>query len=129
MTKRLMALLLVLVTQCPAQDGLVIQVRGKQPLPADARRIYSSACEAVRREFGTSQMPSPKVTLVLDADKDELRWDKAEIRLKRWNRYLFAQGVVLLSFDELMTSERKMMLVRRAVNWAEATVDATQLAK
>jgi hypothetical protein len=43
--------------------------------------------------------------------------------LTRWDRYLFAQGVVMLAFADLLTGDRKIAMTKRAVNWADSTVE------
>jgi hypothetical protein len=129
MTKQLAVIVLLLAAHSVAQEGLTIQGSGKLPIAADAQNIYLSACAAVRREFGVSPGASPRMTLVLGAQKDEAVWQTHEIRLRKWNRDLFAQGVVLLAFDDIMTSERRLRMAKRALNWADSTVDAAQLVK
>ena len=85
----------VLGANCLAQDGLVIRANGRQELPADAKKIYFWACSAVEREFRISRLLRPQVTLAIGGDQDAVHWDAKEIRLTKWDPYLFAQGVVL----------------------------------
>jgi hypothetical protein len=42
------------------------------------------------------------VTLVVGADENGAHWDAKEIRLTKSDTYLFAQGVVILAFEELL---------------------------
>jgi hypothetical protein len=122
--------ILLLVTAGVAQDGLTISAKAKPPqLMEEAHELYLSACATVQHEFGRSQPPRPKVTLVLGADEDGVLRGKGEVRLRKWDRYLFAQGVVVLAFDQLMPTEEKLTMAEHAVSWADATVDVKQLRK
>jgi len=126
----LLIAILLLATAVVAQDGVTISAKTKPPqLKEEANELYLSACATVQREFGRSQPPRPKVTLVLGADVDGVVREKGEVRLRKWNRYLFAQGVVVLAFGELMPTEEKLTMAERAVNWADATVDVKELRK
>jgi len=114
-----------------AQQAFVsVSTKGKQPwsLP-EVNKIYLSACSAVQREFGNSMALHPSIGLVLGADMDAVDFSSKKVLLKRWDRSLFAQGVVLLAFEDLLTPQRKMIITNRAVNLAEATVDVSQLQK
>jgi hypothetical protein len=59
----------------------------------------------------------------LGADKHVLSFDEREIRLTKWDRRAFAQGVVMFAFEDLMPVEQRLMLAKRAVIWADSTVD------
>lgn len=121
---------LVLTTACLAQEGMAVRFKGKQKWPAaEAEKIYLSACSAVQREFGSNRALRPQVTVVLGADKDEVSFDEREIRLTKWDRHAFAQGVVLFAFDDLMPVDQRLMLAKRAVMWAASTVDVERFAK
>lgn len=131
MTNRLRFLIgvLSLATACLAQEGLTVQSKGKQKWPAaEAQKIYLSACSVVQREFGSNRSVTPTVTLVLGDDKNVVRFDTREIKLTKWDRYLFAQGVVMLAFEDLMMDHRTAM-AQRAVTWVDATVDVERLTK
>lgn len=122
--------LLVLVTSCMAQEGLTIQNRSKEKLQeAEVEKLYASACAVVRQEFHDQHSDNPAVTLVIGAEKDEMLEHEREIRLVRWNPYLFAQGVVMLAFQDLLSVQRKLNMTTRAVNQADATVAVQQLVK
>ena len=69
------------------------------------------------------------MTLVVGADEDRAYWDAREIRLTKWDPYLFAQGVVLFAFEELLPKGERMAVAKRAVTWADSTVDAKSVAK
>ena len=131
MTRQLnfVIVLLTLATTCFAQQGLTVHRRGEQKLPFDeAQKIYASACAVVQREFGATRPVMPQVTLLLGADNNEVGFDERQIRLTKWDRGAFAQGVVMLASSDLML-DRRASLARRGVTWADATVDAKQLAK
>jgi hypothetical protein len=121
---------LVLAMACSAQEGLSIHSKGKQNWPAaEAEKIYVSACSPVQREFGSNRAIRPQVTVVLGADNDVVSFDEREVRLTKWDRRAFAQGVVMFAFEYLMPVEQRLMLAKRAVIWAVSTVDIERLAK
>jgi hypothetical protein len=132
MTNRLSFLIvaLILATACLAQDGLTVHSKGKQKWPAaEAQKIFLSACSVVQREFGGNRSVAPRVTLVLGADKNEVWFQGREIRLTKWDRYAFADGVIWLAFEDLMPSQQRLTVAKRIVNWVDATVDIEQLRK
>jgi hypothetical protein len=119
---------LVLATACLAQEGMTVHFKGKQKWPAaEAEKIYFSACSAVQREFGGNRAVRPQVTVVLGAEKDEVLFDQREITLTKWDRQLFAEGVVIFAFEDLMPVEQRLMLAKRAVIWADSTADVERL--
>jgi hypothetical protein len=97
--------------------------------PSEVNKVYLSACTAVQREFGNSFVLRPSITLVLGADKNAFVFDKKTVLLKRWDRSLFAEGVVILAFEELLTPQRRMTMTNHAVNLAQATVDIGEITK
>jgi len=54
---------------------------------------------------------------------------KKTILLKRWDRSLFAEGVVILAFEDLLTPQRRMVIANRAMNLSQATVNVREIAK
>jgi hypothetical protein len=115
---------------CIAQDGLAIDNKHKERVStAEAGKIYSSACSVVQREFDIKHPLHPQVRLVLGADKNEIWFAGREIRLTKWNSYAFAQGVVWLAFEDLMPSQQRLTIAKRAVTWADSTVKIERLAK
>ena len=128
-TPRITILILVLTAAGWAQNLFAVQAKGKQQWPAEeANKLYLSACSAVQREFGGPRTPRPRVTLVLGAHKNEAYLERREIRLTKWNSYLFAEGVVIFALEELVKREQ-VSLARRAVNWADSTVDIKAISK
>ena len=132
MTKasRLTAVVLAMAAGCWAQNVLTVQVKGSQKWSAEeVDKVYLSACSAVQREFGGTRPVRPQFTLVLGADRDQADLDRWEIRLIKWNPDLFAQGVVIFAFEELMPLDHRMAAARRAVNWAGSTVEIKAISK
>ena len=122
--------LMVLAGSCIAQEGLTIQNRSKEKVPeAEIQKLYLSACTVVRQEFHDQHVDNPVVTLVIGADKDEILLEDREIRLIRWQPYLFTQGVVMQAFQDLLPVQRKLNMTIRAVNQADASVAVQQLAR
>jgi hypothetical protein len=122
--------ILALAAVCLAQDGLTIDNKHKERVSTpEAEKIYSSVCSVVQREFDIRHPLHPQVRLVLGADKNEIWFAGREIRLTKWDRYAFAQGVVWLAFEDLMPSQQRLTIAKRAVNWADATVEIERLAK
>lgn len=120
-----------LTTACLAQEPLVtVSDKGNHKWHAEeVDKIYLSACTAVQREFGGDRTVRPRVALVLGSAKNGVNFDPAEILLIKWDRDLFAQGVVILAFEDLMTAERRVRIAKRALNWTDATVEMAQIAK
>jgi hypothetical protein len=65
--------------------------------------------------------------LLLGTDIEGLFYPKREIQLKKWDKYQFAQGVVMLAVSDLLPKEKKLSLARLAVLEAESTVDVGDL--
>ena len=72
---------------------------------------------------------SSPVQHVLGADKNEVWFEGREVRLTKWDRYNFAQGVVWLAFEDLMPSQQRLTIAKRAVTWVDSTVEIERLAK
>ena len=121
---------LALAAVCLAQTGLTIDSKHKETVSApEVEKIYSSACSVVQQEFDIRRPLHPQVRLVLGADKNEVWFPGREVRFTKWNRYNFAQGVVLLAFLEIMPSQQRLTIAKRAVNWADSTVEVERLGK
>lgn len=113
-----------------AQDGLTIDNKHKQRLSTpEAEKIYLLACSVVQREFDIGHALHPQVRLVLGAARNEIWVEGREVRLSKWDRYAFAQGVVWLAFEDLMPSQKRLTIAKRAVTWADSTVEIERLAK
>ena len=121
---------LAMAAVCLAQDGLTIDNKHKERVSApEVERIYSSACSVVQREFESRHPLHPQVRLILGADKNEVWFAGREIRLTKWNPYNFAQGVVWFAFEDLMPSQQRLTIAKRAVTRADSTVGIERLAK
>ena len=119
-----------LAAGCWGQKLFEVQVKGRQKWPsAEADKLYLSACAAVQKEFRSTQPIRPQITLVLGDENNEARLETREIRLTRWNSYLFTQGVVIFAFEDLMPIKERMAMARRAINWADASVDVDVISK
>jgi hypothetical protein len=132
MTKRfrLLVALLILATTCFAQEDLTVSNKKNQKWPAaDAAKIYLSACSVVQQEFGGRQPLHPSIKVVLGANANNIELAKRELRLVKWDPYLFAQGVVVFAFEDLMPAEDRLTITKRAVSWADATVEVGELRK
>ncbi|HWY71365.1 MAG TPA: hypothetical protein VNX88_22045 [Terriglobales bacterium] len=114
---------LLLAVACFAQDGLTVQ-SGRQKWPAvEAQKVYAAACLVVAQEYRVKGNLKPQVTLILGADKEDVWLQGHEIRLTKWNRYMFAQGVVMLALADAVSFDKRLEMTKRAVNWADATVE------
>jgi hypothetical protein len=95
----------------------------------EAESIYRSACAVVQHDFhiGAGEL-HPRLTVVIGAERNEVhsrRTDVGEIWMKKWNPVLFAQGVVVLAFDQVLTRDVITKLGDRAVRYSDATVDVS----
>ena len=93
---------------------------------ADANRVYMSTARVIAAEFKLPQPIYAHFTLILGADENSVDIDARELRLKKWDTYFYAEGVLRLGFDQVMSSEAKMRLARRAVAESKATVTVDQ---
>lgn len=99
-----------------------------QPLPyAEAQALYLSACKVVEQEFARTDPIRPRLTLVLGTGSDSVYYPKHEIQLKKWDKYQFAQGVVILAVNELLPDDMAISLTRLAVVEADSTVGVEEL--
>ena len=103
----------------------------------EAETLYKSACEVVQREFhGSAGKLHPHFKVVIGADHNEVNGliphnkqseTGTEIRLKKWNPRMFAQGVVVLAFDELLSTDVISQLGNRAIRYSGAAVDVADV--
>lgn len=114
----------VLGNVCASQTTFRVSNPKHQEWPqAEASRIYFAAVRDLTGEFNLPKLPLAVFTLVLGANENSVDMNTREVRLKKWDKYLYAEGVLRLSFDQMLSSESKMRLARRAVAESEATVD------
>jgi hypothetical protein len=111
-----------------AEDLFTIDNPRNQPIPvSEAKTIYLSACRVVEQEFGRTDPIRPRLKLLIGSESDRVYFPKREIQLKKWDKYKFAQGVVMLAADALLSQDKKISLTRLAVSEAEGTVDIHDL--
>ena len=112
----------------PAKDLFLIDNPRNQTIPvSEAKTIYLSACRVVEQEFGRTDPIRPRLKLLIGSESDRVYFPKHEIQLKKWDKYKFAQGVVMLAADALLSQDKKISLTRLAVSEAEGTVDVHEL--
>src|SRR5712691_2934263 len=102
---RLAMLILLLSSGALAQELFTIRSPKNQKVPsAEAEKVYLSACAVVKREFNRTTTIRPRLTLVLGANTEGVYYREREIHLTKWDRHMFAQGVVLLAVEDLLCS-------------------------
>jgi hypothetical protein len=113
------------------EGGLfTIDNRRSQAWPhAEAQALYLSACKVVEQEFARTDPIRPRLTLVLGASAAGVDYPKHEIQLTKWDKYEFAQGVVLLAVSDILPHDMRISLTRLAVVEAESTVGIDELRK
>jgi hypothetical protein len=124
------AALLVLATAGWAQGGFTVDSKGKDQVPGvEAQKIYDSACAVVEQQLGANRTVRPQFKVVLGAAENSVNYDRRELKLTKWDPYLFAQAVVMLSFEDLMSPKQRAEMAKRALTWADATIDVHHLTK
>jgi hypothetical protein len=97
----------------------------------EAESIYRSACAVVQREFhGGSSEFHPHIMVVIGTERNEVRARQTpvgEIWMKKWDPNLFAEGVVILAFDEMLTPDAIVQLSNRAFRQSNAAVGVAGL--
>jgi hypothetical protein len=103
----------------------------------EAESVYRNVCAIVRHDFHSSVGElHPHFTVVIGADNNEVHGKmvqtdeaggSAEIWMKKWNPNVFAEGVVVLAFDQMLTTDVIKQLGMRAVRFSNATVDVAGL--
>jgi hypothetical protein len=94
-----------------------------------AESLYQNACTAVQREFHSAEELRPHFTVVVGTERNEVHSggmkadDDLQIWMKTWNHTTFAQGVVVLAFQQLLSREVITQLGKRAVRYSNSTVD------
>jgi hypothetical protein len=93
----------------------------------EAERIYRSACAVVQHDFhnGSSEL-HPRFTVIIGAERDEVHTTHSpadEILMTKWDPLVFAQGAVVLAFDQMLPLDVSAQLAKRAFRQSNATVD------
>ena len=118
----------ITVSNAPTEEFFTIfNPENKEVSFAEAERIYLAACEAVEREFNRSTPIRPRLVLHLGGGQNVVRYPTLEIRLAKWDKYRFAEGVVELALRDLMSPEDRQKLSEVAVNDSGATVSVCEL--
>jgi hypothetical protein len=100
----------------------------KRTIPiSEAKTIYLSACKVVEQEFSRTDPVRPKLRLFVGSDADRVYYPKYEIQLTKWDKFKFAQGVVILATDSLLPNAKKYSLSKLALVEAEGVVDVHEL--
>ena len=120
-------LLVVLSGGAIAQEFFAVRNQRKQKFPIEeANRIYLLAAEAVKREFKLSRPVRPRFTLVLGYEGNQLDVNTGELRLAKWDRKVFADGVILFCMEQMLTPDVHEQLLRRSLLAADATVAVSE---
>jgi len=113
---------------CCAQELFEVQNAKQQKWPQEeADQIYLVATRTVQREFRLSSPVRPRFTLILGANENAADLAKDELKLAHWDKAFFAEGVVLMTLDQMVTPEAKKALARHALSEAEASVSIAKL--
>jgi hypothetical protein len=92
----------------------------------EAEKLYRNACAVVKSDFHSNAELRPRFTVILGAEHNEVR-GRGEIWLTKWNSAMFAEGVVVVAFDQVLTSDVVKQLAIRAVQYSNATVDVAEI--
>lgn len=97
----------------------------------EAESIYHSACWEVQREFHKdASQPCPHVTVIVGTERNEIHSRRAqdgEIWMKKWDPIVFARGVVVLTFGQMLTQDVIVQLGNRALQHSSAATDVARL--
>jgi hypothetical protein len=113
----------------PAESPLltIYNPRNRTIPVSEAKTIYLSACKVVEQEFSRTDPVRPKLRLFVGSDTDRVYYPKYEIQLTKWDKFKFAQGVVILATDSLLPNAKKYSLSKLALVEAESVVDVREL--
>lgn len=96
--------------------------------PAEAGRIYNSACQLLARTVRPDKPPQlhPQFTLILGAEHDEFVRDGArvEVHLRSWEPEMFAQAVVAIAVRDLLQGDQLQKVAHESVLLANSTINA-----
>lgn len=133
----LCGLLLLVTAICGcAQNTLPFEVSNpsnKKWSPAEATRIYDSACDLLARTIRPEKPPHlrPRFRLVLGAESDQFvnEGGLTEIHLKSWNPEKFAEGVVVVGVRDVLRADELARVVHQSVSLAAATINVHELGR
>ena len=116
------------------QSRLPFQVsnsQNKKWSPAEARRIYDSACRLLARTIRPDKPPElhPQFTLILGTEHDEFVRDgtQVEVHLRNWEPEMFAQAVVAIAVRDLLQTGQLQTIAHESVLLANSTVNVHDL--
>lgn len=99
--------------------------------PAEAGRIYNSACQLLARTVRPDKPPQlhPQFTLILGTEHDEFVRDGAhvEVHLRSWEPEIFAQAVVAIAVRNLLQGDQLQEVAHQSVLLANSTINARDL--
>jgi hypothetical protein len=128
-------LLITAVSGC-AQNSLPFEVSNpakKKWSPAEAARIYDSACDLLARTIRPEKPPvlRPKFRLVLGAESDQFvnEGGVTEVQLKSWNPEKFAEGVVVVAVRDVLRGDELARVVHQSVSLAASTINVHELGR
>src|SRR5215471_1100573 len=128
-----MLTVVVLGTMCgqiAAAQSFAVRNPKKQTWPqAEAEKIYKFASQAVEEEFKPRRPVRPQFTLVLGYEKDQMDVNSNELRLTKWDRQFFTEGVVLFGFEQMLSSETKLRMVQRALKESDTVLSVNEARK
>jgi hypothetical protein len=112
-----------------AQDSLTIDNKQKERVSTpEVEKIYFSACSVVREEFDVKTPILPRVKLVLGTSKTVSCGMSEKYGLPDGTLFVRA-GRCHVGLCRYHDGDRRMVMTKRAMNWADATVEIERLAK
>ena len=120
-------LLTLFASAAVGQEFFTVRNQKKQKWPeAEANRLYLLASQAVEREFKLTRPVRPRFTLVLGFEGNQLDVNTGELRMAKWDRRIFADGVILFCMEQMLTPDTRLQLLRRTLLAAESVVDVDE---
>lgn len=105
----------ILTVEFATAQSFTVRNPNHQAWPkAEAEKIYNFATRLVAEEFKPRQAVHPQFTLVLGYEKDQMDVNTTELRLRKWDRRMFTEGVILFGFEQMMPASTKLRLLERA---------------
>src|SRR5690348_10500508 len=93
---------------------------------AEAEKLYKYAGQVVSDEFKPRTPVHPQFTLVLGNEKDQLDVNSNELRLRKWDKRLFTEGVVLFGFEQMSPTAAKENLVKRVLKESDSVLSVDE---
>lgn len=113
----------ILTVEFATAQSFAVRNPNHQAWPkAEAEKIYNFATRLVAEEFKPRQGVHPQFTLVLGYEKDQMDVNTNELRLRKWDRRMFTEGVILFGFEQMMPASTKLKLLERALKESDSVV-------